>query len=71
VRQFLSEHGARFENLISSYDGAGTEANEAFQLNQVPIFRLYDRQGKMRKEWDAKPTDADEQIESLLAEKAE
>ena len=71
VRAFLAEKGARFENLISQYDGAGTEANTAFEIDQVPHFRLYDRQGKLRHKWDEKPKDAEQKIEELLAEKAE
>ena len=71
VRAFLAEKGARFENLISQYDGAGTEANTAFEIEQVPHFRLYDRHGKLRHRWDEKPKDAPEKIEALLAEKAE
>ena len=65
--QFLADQGADFENLLSKY-GVGTEATEAFQLEQVPHFRLYDRKGELRHKWDAKPDDADEKIEELLAD---
>lgn len=69
AREFLAKQGADFENLLSKY-GVGTEANEAFQIEQVPHFRLYDRKGQMRHKWDAKPEDADEKVRELLAEPA-
>jgi thiol-disulfide isomerase/thioredoxin len=70
VRTFLAKQGAGFENLISSYD-PGPAAFEGFDINLVPHFRLYDRQGKLRFKWDNKPEDVDQRIEELLAEKAE
>ena len=70
AREFLAEHGAEFENLLNSY-GAGSEYPEAFQLDQIPHFRLYNRQGELVKKWDEKPADADKLIEQLLAEKDE
>jgi thiol-disulfide isomerase/thioredoxin len=69
ARQFLAEQGADFEHLLNSY-GVGTEATEKFNLDQVPHFRLYNRQGELVKKWDEKPTDADKLIEGLLAEEA-
>jgi peroxiredoxin len=68
VREFLAKHGADFENLISSYD-LGPAAFEAFGLEQVPHFRLYDRQGQLRHKWNEPPEDAAAKIEELLAEK--
>jgi len=65
VREYLAQQGADFEHVLSKY-GIGTEANEAFDLDQVPHFRLYDRSGKLVRKWDDKPTDADEKIEELL-----
>lgn len=67
AREFLAGQGADFENLLSKY-GVGTEANEAFGIEQVPHFRLYDRKGELRHKWDAKPEDADEKIKELLQE---
>jgi thiol-disulfide isomerase/thioredoxin len=69
VRDFLSKHGADFQNLISSYD-LGPAAFEAFGIDQVPHFRLYDRQGRLRHQWDEKPKDVDQKIEELLADQA-
>lgn len=70
VREFLATRGADFENLMCSYD-LGPAAFEAFGLEQVPHFRLYDRAGKLRQKWDDKPADAEQKIEELLAEKSE
>jgi len=69
ARAFLAEQGADFDNLLSRYE-PGPEAFEAFQIDQVPHFRLYDRQGKLRYKWDEKPADADAKIKELLAESA-
>jgi thiol-disulfide isomerase/thioredoxin len=68
VRKFLAEKGADFENLLSSYD-AGPAAFEGFGIDLVPHFRLYDRQGKLRYKWDAKPDDAEQRIQELLTQK--
>jgi thiol-disulfide isomerase/thioredoxin len=70
VREFLARQGADFENVISSYD-PGPDSFKGFDIDLVPHFRLYDRQGKLRHKWDAKPDDADEKIEELLTEKVE
>jgi thiol-disulfide isomerase/thioredoxin len=70
AREFLARHGADFENLLNAY-GNGTEAQNAFDLEVVPHFRLYNRQGELVQRWDNKPPDADQLIELLLAEKAE
>jgi thiol-disulfide isomerase/thioredoxin len=69
AREFLAKQGADFENLLSSYD-PGSAAFEAFGVELVPHFRLYDRQGKLRHKWDAEPKDAEQRIQELLAEKA-
>lgn len=69
VSDFLAKHGADFENLICSHD-LGPAAFEAFGLEQVPHFRLYDRQGKLRHKWDDKPTGVEQKVEELLAEKS-
>lgn len=66
VRRFLAEHRADFENLISTYE-AGPDAFEKFGIDLVPHFRLYDREGKLRKKWDAEPKDLDAQIKAILA----
>lgn len=70
AREFLAKQGADFENLLNAY-GNGTEAQNAFDLEVVPHFRLYNQQGELVQKWDNKPPDADKLIEQLLAEKAE
>lgn len=68
VRRFLASQRVRFENIINEY-GIGAEYTEKFQLNQIPKFRLYDKSGKLRAEWDKKPADLDARVKELLAEK--
>lgn len=68
VEEFLAEQRAEFDNLLSSYDDVGQEVAEAFGWSELPQFRLYDRTGKMRYEWKAKPEDLEKRIEELLAE---
>ncbi len=70
VEQFLADHRADFDNLLSDYDDVGQEVANAFQFEALPQFRLYDRSGKMRYEWKEKPTDIDQRVEELLAEEA-
>jgi thiol-disulfide isomerase/thioredoxin len=73
VRAFLAKNGADFENLISNYNDISQEVAEAFEFEALPEFRLYDRTGKLRKEWIGAPEDGELEalIEELLAEKAE
>jgi thiol-disulfide isomerase/thioredoxin len=70
VRKFLADQGADFLHVLSKYDGVSTEAAEDFDVGPLPEFRLYDRTGKLRKKWEGKPDDVEEQIEALLAEEA-
>jgi len=69
VREFLAQQGAKFDNLLSNYDDIGQEVATAFDWSVLPEFRLYDRTGKLRYEWIAKPEDLEQRIEELLAEK--
>ncbi|MEX2175623.1 MAG: TlpA disulfide reductase family protein [Pirellulaceae bacterium] len=69
VEEFLAEQRADFDNLLSNYDDIGQEVAEAFEWSELPQFCLYDRTGKLRHEWKAKPEDLDKHIEELLAEK--
>jgi thiol-disulfide isomerase/thioredoxin len=71
VREFLAEKGANFDNLLSNYDDIGQDVAMAFGWEALPEFRLYDRTGKLRHEWTAKPDDLEQRIEELLAEKVE
>jgi len=66
---FLKKQGATFDNLISKYDGGGTDANDAFGIGPLPHLRLYDRKGVLRHKWDGKPKDLDAKVEELLKEK--
>ena len=68
VRKFLADQKADFDNLMSNYDDVGQDVAEAFQWSELPQFRLYDRTGKMRYEWKAKPEDLEQRIQELLAE---
>ena len=68
VREFLAKQGASFDNLLSSYDDIGQEVATNFGWEALPEFRLYDRAGKLRHEWTAKPDDLEQRIEELLAE---
>ena len=68
VREFLAKNEAHFDNLLSNYDDIGQEVATAFGWSELPEFRLYDRTGKLRYEWTAKPDDLDQRIEELLAE---
>jgi len=69
VREFLADKGANFDNLLSNYDDIGQEVATAFDWSVLPEFRLYDRTGKLRYEWTAKPEDLEQRIEELLGEK--
>jgi thiol-disulfide isomerase/thioredoxin len=69
VRKFLADQKADFDNLMSNYDDIGQDVAEAFEWSELPQFRLYDRTGKMRYEWKAKPEDLEQRIQELLAEK--
>ena len=78
VREFLAMQGATFDNLLSKF-GTGTESLEAFNMRGgVPLFKLYDRQGKLRYQFGGAPEDLeggqpidqiDRRVEELLKEK--
>lgn len=70
AKDFLQKQGATFDNLISKYDGGGTDANDAFGIGPLPHLRLYDRKGEMRHKWDGKAVDLDAKVKELLEEKA-
>ena len=69
AKAFLQKQGATFDNLISKYDGGGTDANDAFGIGPLPHLRLYDRKGEMRHKWEGKAVDLDAKIKELLTEK--
>jgi thiol-disulfide isomerase/thioredoxin len=74
VREFLAAKGADFENLLSKYDGVNQEAAEDFDVEALPQYRLYDRQGELRYKWEADAPELEEpgaleaKIKELLAE---
>jgi thiol-disulfide isomerase/thioredoxin len=68
VNRFLVTQKANFPHLISKY-GGGTDSMDAFELDAaVPHYRLYDRAGKLRYQWNGMPDDLEEKVEELLAE---
>lgn len=79
VLTFLREKRATFVNLVSKY-GAGSQSVEEFNLRgDVPLYRLYDRSGKLRYQFSADPEglengepleNLDQRINELLAETA-
>jgi thiol-disulfide isomerase/thioredoxin len=70
VQSFLKEQGADFDNFISKYNGVSQQAAVDFDVEALPQYRLYDRQGKLRKKWEGTPDDLEQMIETLLAEQA-
>ncbi len=69
VQEFLAMNNAQFDHLLSK-DGPSSESMEAFGLNAaVPHYRLIDRAGKVRYDWDGLPDELAEKIEELLSEK--
>ncbi len=73
VRRFLAGQRATFENFISRH-GTGTESFQAFELGEggVPELKLYGRDGKLLKTFDANagPIDLeqlDRAVEELLS----
>jgi thiol-disulfide isomerase/thioredoxin len=55
VRAFLEKQQARFDNFISNY-GSVVTATTAFGLpGPVPCYRVYDREGKLHREFAVDP----------------
>jgi hypothetical protein len=60
VRAFLEKQGARFDNLLSSYSSPVT-ATKAFGLpGPVPCYRVYDREGRLHREFAIDPRAANQ-----------
>ncbi len=80
VLGFLGTQQASFDNLLTTY-GAGGAFVDAFGLRgDVPFYRLYDRQGKLRYSFSGDPSglencetidQLDVRVVELLAEKPE
>ena len=69
VREFLKKQGAEFDHLLSKYDGVSQKAAIDFDVEALPQYRLYDRQGKLRHKWEGKSEEIEPAIQTLLAEK--
>jgi thiol-disulfide isomerase/thioredoxin len=74
VRAFLEKQNARFENLLGNY-GSPVTATKAFGLpGPVPCYRVYDRAGRLRREFAIDPqaakqftmADVDAAVEEML-----
>jgi thiol-disulfide isomerase/thioredoxin len=68
VREFLAKQGAEFEHLLSKYDGASQKAAVDFDIEPLPEYRLYDRQGKLRQKWANRMDEIKEEVESKIKE---
>lgn len=55
VRAFLERENARLENLLSSYSSPVTATEEFGLPGPVPCYRVYDRQGKLHREFAVNP----------------
>jgi thiol-disulfide isomerase/thioredoxin len=70
VQEFLNQQRADFDCLISKHNAIGQKPAEDFGVEALPQYRLYDRQGKLRKKWEGTPDNIEREIETLLAEQA-
>jgi thiol-disulfide isomerase/thioredoxin len=72
VRAFLEKQDARFENFVAGYANA-VEATKALGLpGPVPCYRVYDREGELRREFGVDPRAAKqftaEDVEAAVVE---
>ena len=69
VRQFLEKRAIPFRSFISN-ELSPQKSNEAFQLEGVPTYRLYDRSGKLSETFfgNFEPADLDKAIAKRLDE---
>jgi thiol-disulfide isomerase/thioredoxin len=71
--EFLTDHGATFENLRAD-TGASAESTAALGIanGAIPFLKLYDRNGRLRETFPApiKPATVDDAVKQLLAEQA-
>jgi len=68
VEDFLTERGASFEHLLSKYNGASQQAAVDFDIEPLPEYRLYDREGKLRGKWQGQSDEIENKIQELLKE---
>jgi thiol-disulfide isomerase/thioredoxin len=69
VVDFLERHGAWFDNLLSKHDGVSQAAAHDFEVEALPQYRLYDRQGRLRHRWEGASDELERRIVELLAER--
>lgn len=71
--EFLKSSHATITNLISLLDGPSPEQMEAYQISEgsIPHFKVYDRQGKLRKTFSSANQEMEGLIEELLSEPAQ
>jgi thiol-disulfide isomerase/thioredoxin len=55
VLEVLQKNGARTENLLNGYTSAVTATKEFGLPGPVPCYRVYDREGKLRREFYVNP----------------
>jgi len=68
VREFLSKQEANFENLLSKYNGVNQKAAKDFDVEVLPQYRLYDRQGQLSQKWEGGSDEVKQQIEQKMEE---
>jgi thiol-disulfide isomerase/thioredoxin len=74
VLAFLEKQGARFDNLLNSYGSPVTATKEFGLPGPVPCYRVYDRKGRLHREFAVDPravkqftaADVDAAVEGLL-----
>ncbi len=64
--EFLRQQGAVFENYRSVH-GTGSRSFEVFELDAVPHFKLYDRQGQLHQTFSTAGEELDAAVRELLA----
>lgn len=69
VVDFLKRQGAWFEHVISKHDGVSQEAARDFDVEALPQYRLYDRQGRLRHRWEGASDELERRLVELLAER--
>lgn len=69
VVDFLKRQGAWFDNLLSKHDGVSQAAANDFEVESLPQYRLYDRQGRLRHRWEGASDELESRIVELLAER--
>ncbi len=79
VRKFLAQQSATFANLLSKFGNGTKSADELNFDGGVPLYKLFDRQGKLRYQFGQFPDNlengqpmenVDQRVKELLAEKS-